>query len=64
MATLRDRPQRVPVRRRKGLAASLGGVAVAALAVVLLVAVRIAPFLASHPEFDGVRSGAASQPCC
>ena len=49
---------------RGGLMATLASVAVAALAVTLLVAVRLAPFFTLQTGSDDAASGAATQPCC
>jgi hypothetical protein len=50
----------------RGIWSALASVAVAALAVVALLAARMAPFLPLKSETDAGagRSGAATQPCC
>ncbi|HEY0139021.1 MAG TPA: hypothetical protein VGB85_33270 [Nannocystis sp.] len=53
-------------RASRGIGATLAGVAVATLAVVALLAARLAPFLPLGSETDARASGsgAATQPCC
>jgi hypothetical protein len=51
-------------RTSSGIGATLTGVAVATLAVVALLAARVAPFLPLASEADAGGSGVASQPCC